>query len=150
MPSRDNESDFVLKCVKGNAAAHSMIMQVFKVSQVLDDLVDKDKPVSDHEIFKAFHACLVAIPMNEFYQRYMHYLAPLFSQYLMDWYDATQIERMNSDHLKNVAFGLRSNVGSLIEQCAFLVGGIDYQLSVSVAIKEHIWMETLEEYKAEF
>lgn len=149
MPSRIDESEFVLRCVMGNTHAHAMIMAVFSISQTLDDLIDKDKELADDVIFNAFHACLVELPRNPFYLHYVEYLTPLFSQYLMDWYDATKIERMNTEHLKNVAFGLRSNVGSLITQCAYLVGGIEHQHAVSVSVKEHIWMETLEDYKRE-
>lgn len=149
MPSRENEAEFIYWAVKGNDAAFDLVNTLFQVSQTLDDLMDKDKPVSDKELFSAFHSCLVEIPRNPFYLKHLNYLVPLFSQYLMDWYDATMIERADDDHLKNVAFGLRSNIGALISQCAYLIGGIDWQCEVSVKVREHIWMETLQDYKRE-
>lgn len=147
MPSRDNESEFVMECVLGHRDAHRMIMDLFSVSQVLDDLIDKDRPVDEEEIFKTYHTCLVDIPRNPFYLNHLNFLVPLFSQYLMDWYDATLLERKGTNHFKDVAFGLRTNLASIVTQCAYLIGGLDHKQSVAIEVRKHFWMETMTEYR---
>jgi hypothetical protein len=147
--ARDNEEKFLQWALQGHTAAVMLCQRVFKVSQILDDLIDKDKPVSDEDIYKAFFNAMVSIPLNAFYQQHQVYLVPLFNQYLTDWYDATLMERQGDNHFRNVSFATRSNVGSIIGQCAFLIGGLDWQREVSVRVREHIHEDTLEQYKEE-
>lgn len=141
-----NEEEFLFYSLKENLSAVEFCQLIFRISQILDDLVDKDKPVSDDELINLVFDCLVSVNLNPFFVAHQHYLTPLLAQHLSDWRDSTAMERSNSEHLKHVAFGLRSNVGSLITQCAFLIAGKGWADTISIKMRELIHDESLTDY----
>ena len=146
---RDNEFQFLNEVLLNNVDAVRFCCLIFAASQVIDDLIDQDKPVSPNEIAQCFWSVLVELPCNPFYQRHMHTLVPLIQSAFNDWLDANELERMD-DHGKNIAFVLRDSVGGIACQVAYLVGGYDHMRKVSVAIRQHIFEETLTDYKEAF
>lgn len=149
MPSRPDEHEFLVWALQGDLAAVELVQRIFRVSQTLDDLVDKDKELSDRDIYAAFFESLVLIPANSAYQRFFAHLNPLFAQYLQDWFDATLMERSGVDHHIRLAFGLRSNLGAIITQLALLIGGFEWMQRVAPAVRDHIHCELFEDYLAE-
>ena len=144
--ARKNEGEFLNYVLMGHAQAIEFCNAVFKISQTWDDLVDRDEPVSDEAIDAAFWMALITIPSNPFYQRHMLDLTPLLRQYIMDWQDANVLERGTEDE-RNIAFVLRDAVGSMVIQCAYLIGGYDWKQKISVKVRQHVFDETLDKYK---
>ncbi|EGR3070233.1 hypothetical protein DMW20_11770 [Vibrio parahaemolyticus] len=148
-----NQIDFIKKAVLGNQAAEDFCRRLFNVSQLLDDLIDKDKPITDDEIFKAFWECLIEIPKNPFYIAHSPTLIPMMQVFMMDYYDSVTLERannlnmQNNDHGKNIAFVLRDSIGSIITHCAYLVGGYQHMIEISAQTRMVIFDESLEDYK---
>ena len=143
---RENEHEFVSKCLMGEPNAVAFCGSLFRVSQVIDDLVDQDKPVSKDAVKEAFWECLIEIPRNPFYQRHFNQLLPQIQVFFNDWLDSCDLEK-KGDHEKNIAFVLRDSIGSIIAHCAYILGGYRWMREVSVMIREHIHEDTLEEYK---
>lgn len=143
---RSDEFEFVSKCLKGEPSAVNLCGLLFRVSQVIDDLVDQDKPVSTDLIKKAFWDCLVEIPLNPFYQKHFTSLLPQIQIFFNDWLDSCELEKRD-DHGQNIAFVLRDSIGGIIIHCAYLIGGYPWMRKVSSDVRDHIFEDTLEQYK---
>lgn len=144
-----NEREFLQHALKNDSDAILFCEALFGVSQVLDDLIDKDKPVADGDIYQAFWEMLIGIPFNSFYRANEVTLRPLMAAALQDWRDSVTLERSGDDHDRSVAFVLRDQLTSLVVQCARLVGGFDWMQKVSVSIRRQFHSESLGEYIAD-
>ncbi len=147
--ARDSEAAFLRRVLKDDPGAVAFCLTVARVSQTLDDLIDRDKPVTDDQIIATFWDALFTLPSNPFYQRHFGTLNPAMRSVLIEWLDATALERSGDDHGRNVAFALRDTMATLVIQVALLVGGYDWMRQVSVPIRRHAHDESLEQYKQE-
>lgn len=145
---RPDERQFLNDVLLGNVDAIRFCETLFRVSQVIDDLIDKDRSVSDRTIERSYWDAMIEIPSNPFYQRHLQTLVPLMQTAFNDWLDANTLENAD-DHGRNIAFVLRDSVGNIACQVAYLVGGFDHMRSVSPLIRLHIHEDTLSDYKQE-
>ncbi len=144
---RENESEFIHKVLKGNIHAVVFCQTIFRVSQVIDDLIDRDKDVDNRTIMNTFWTCIIELPNNPFYRKHFDFLNPLLQSYFNDWMDSYFLETTKSDHHQNIAFGLRASIGNILVQCAFLIGGYHWMREISIEVRDHIFEESLLEYK---
>lgn len=144
--SRPDEHAFLAQVLREDVCAIDMCKQLFQVSQVIDDLVDCDRPVSEAEIIKSFWVALIEIPANPFYRKHELYLRPIMATALQDWTDSVALERSGDAHGKHLAFVLRDQLTALVVQCAYLVGGHDWMQSVSIKIRRHFHEDSLVDY----
>ncbi len=148
-----NQIDLIQNIMLGNKAAESFCRKLFNVSQLMDDLIDKDKPISDEQIYKCFWDCLIEIPKNPFYIQHAATLIPMMQVFMVDYRDSVILERAENlnrnqdDHGKNIAFTLRDSIGSIIIHCAYLVGGYEHMTNVSSQVRLMIFDESLTHYK---
>lgn len=141
-----DQHSFLMHVLRGNSDAVEMCEQIFHISQVLDDLVDQDKPVTSAQVIKTFWVALIELPANPFYRRHELIIRPLMAGALQDWTDSTALERENDAHGRHLAFVLRDQLTSMVVQCANLVGGYDWMQEVSVSIRKYFHDETLIDY----
>ena len=141
-----NERAFLSEVLQGHGAAIEFIETLFRISQVLDDLIDRDKPVSDSDIYRTFWEAMILLPANPFYRHNEMTLRPLMAAAMQDWRDATQLERDSSVHGRSLAFVLRDSLTAVAVQCAGLVGGFEWMQSKSVAIRLHFHDDTFGQY----
>jgi len=144
--ARENEAEFLHTVLQGYGPAIDYIQALARVSQVFDDVVDGDKPVSKEAMTRAVWDSLVAIPMNSFFRAYIDTLAPMTQAFVQDWMDANVLEQ-GSDHDKDVAFVLRDNLYSILIHMAHIIGGYDWATSWGPEIRRHIHEDSLTEYK---
>lgn len=147
MPQAD-EQEFLKTVFGGRGDVIDFLNTLFRTTQVIDDLVDKDRPVDDDEIFHAFWSCLFELPTNPFYRQNEVYLRPILAAGFQDWWDSVKLERSGDDHGKTIAFVLRDSLTGVVIQCAYLVGGYDYMQEVSERIRRHAHEDTLDQYLA--
>jgi len=133
--------------LKGNIDAMRLIIDIFDLIHIWDDLVDKDKERSNDEINNAFRIALIDIPLNPFYQRYQGHLIPLIMNCILQWEDANEMEKMG-DSDKHQAFMLRASVIQLISYCAFLIGGMEWSRQVGTNIRK-MYIEQLDKFMEE-
>lgn len=134
--------------LKGNKDAIAFIEALATISQTWDDLIDRDWPVPDEEINRAFQVCLIDLPRNYFYTKHFAELQPLVEQAILDWLDANKLER-GSDHDKMLAYVFRDTMANILIRCALLVGGWDWAREVSLEIRRSIYDEPLSDYLKE-
>lgn len=94
---------------------------------IWDDLVDRDKPVTDEDVHRAFRLALVVIPANPFYQQHFSALHPLLDNLILNWLAANQMERQPESPIDlPVAFVIRSDYCNFLLKSMVLVGGFDH------------------------
>ena len=71
------EHAFLYQVLRGHPEAVGFVTALGRISQVLDDLYDGDKPVTRPQLDETFWDLLVGLPANPFYRAHFAYLHPL-------------------------------------------------------------------------
>ena len=140
------EQEFIKKLdvfLKGNIEAIKFCHDLVAMIHIWDDLVDKDKEITDDDINNAFRVALVDIPLNPFYNRYREHLIPLIMNCILQWEDSNKMEKGELQD-KHQAFILKASVLQIISYCAFIIGGIEWSRKVGVDIRR-MYEEKLED-----
>ena len=143
---QNDQAKFLQSALQGHAPAIRFCLMLFGISQTLDDLIDRDREVSDSTIISAFWQALIELPANPFYREHEPYLRPLMAAALQDWRDSVALERSNSEHNRTLAFVLRDQLTSVVVQCAYLIGGESWMESVGPQIRGYFHDEPLSDY----
>ncbi|WXL27768.1 hypothetical protein WG219_10075 [Ectopseudomonas mendocina] len=143
---RPEEREFLQHVLQQQPAPILFCETLFRISQTLDDLIDRDRPVSDDMIYAAFWEALIELPANPFYRTHEPYLRPLMAAALQDWRDSVRLERSGDYHCQTLAFVLRDQLTSLVVQCAYLVGGKGWMQQVSEDVRMHFHEDSLQGY----
>jgi len=130
---------------KGNEWAVRLIDDLFAVWHIWDDLIDKDKPVSDEQINQAFILAFVNIPRNVFYQTHFSILNPIMENVIINWLASVKLE--NGNNQLDIAFDLRNSYVNMVTACANIIGGPEWAAQVSIAAHQALRkVETYETY----
>ena len=129
-----------------NESAVDFLDGMIGIAHLWDDLIDRDKPVTDDAINQAFWFMLVDLPRNEFYQAHFNALNPIVMVSFMNWQAATLMERAGTNDDKHIAFILRSAYVDLVTQCALIVGGKDWASKAVIEIRRFAHCEGFEKY----
>lgn len=135
-------SEFLL----GNAEAIQFVVRVFRALHVWDDLIDRDKPLTDDEINSVFWDLLVVLPTDPFYTRNIALLNSTLVNAIVNWHIANKLEREGDDKDKSIAFILRGAYIDILSASAFVVGGMEWVKAVGPAIRRWAHEETFTEY----
>lgn len=143
-----NDQEFLLHAYRNNADAVRLALELRHISHVLDDLVDRDKPVSDEQIRSAFWRALIVLPANAFYAENLAYLHPLMSAALVNWQIANVFERGSLED-RHMAHCLRYDLATVLVMIANLIGGPKWAESVGPEIRRRCQRQPLGEYLEE-
>jgi hypothetical protein len=130
----------------GNADAVQFIVRVFRALHVWDDLIDRDKALTDDEINSVFWDLLVVLPTDPFYVRNIALLSSTLVNAIINWHAANKLEREGDAKDKSIAFILRGAYIDLLSASAFIVGGMRWAQEVSPAIRRWAHEETFDQY----
>lgn len=142
------DEQFLLHAYRNNQAAVALALELRHISHVLDDLVDKDKPVSEEQVRDAFWRAMIVLPANEFYATQLAYLHPLMSAALVNWQIANVFERGCPEE-RNIAHSLRYDLATVLVMIACLIGGRKWAESVGPEIRRRCQRQPLGEYLEE-
>ena len=140
------EQERTAHALKNNVYAIDFCNAYFRACQVWDDLIDRDKDISDKDINNAFISMLVEMPNNPFFQANRTYLAPIMMNGIIDWMDANDMEDSGDKHQQMVAYTLRDSFNNLLLHCAYLIGGKDWLDEIRYQFRLAIYDEPLEDY----
>ena len=110
----DLEAVFAVEWFGGNRDAWRVAVMVARLTNTIDDLIDKDEPVSDAEICDAFLTCLVTLPMNPFYASIQRSVAPMWVPVFSAYEAATKFERARDAHGLESGHTLRYMPGMIV------------------------------------
>ena len=146
MADNIDEHQFLLEVLRGDEAAVNFCEVLFRISQIADDLYDKDKEVTRKEVEEVFWLALVQLPNHPFYQKHFSYLQPLIQAVYVDWMDANVMERSGNEQDKRASYILRDSVGCMAVHVAYLVGGFEWGKVVGAKIRRFIYDEPFDQY----
>lgn len=98
----------------GNQDALNMCRLLIVLGHTWDDIVDKDKPISEDDINNAFLIALVYLPANPFYQRIQPQVLPMWITVVSAYQTANFFEKTKDPHGIEIAHTLRYAAGNII------------------------------------
>jgi hypothetical protein len=91
----------------GNMHAFSLANSVILLSNIWDDLIDQDQPVTRTQINSAFYCALSEIPQNPFFAAHRDYLQPLLDSVMVSYFCANEWEQTQDPHGMELGHVLR-------------------------------------------
>jgi hypothetical protein len=133
----------------GNQDALNMYRALVHLSHVWDDLVDKDKEVSERDINLAFGSCLLYLPTNPFYRAIQDQILPMWVVVLSSYETANKFERDKDEHGIEIAHSLRYAAGQIIAYAVHVCIGPDKAREDLPEVWKTIFHERFDEYRKE-
>jgi len=140
-------NEFLLQVTKGNQSAAAFLAMVSDIAHTWDDLIDKDHEVTDFAINRAFTLALTGLPNNAFYSANFSQLNPLLISSINNWIVANELEKMDTEESKRIAFITRSAYTDLITHVAFLIGGSEWLEEIGPKIRLFVHAEGWDVYQ---
>jgi hypothetical protein len=78
----------------GNNDAFIMSRYIMDLVEIWDDIVDKDKELTENDINYAFSIALIILPNNPFYRNNQHLFSPLWTNIVMNYHTANNFEKI--------------------------------------------------------
>lgn len=133
----------------GNQDALNMYRMFVSVAHVWDDLVDKDKEVSEDAINNTFLTCLAYLPANPFYQTIQTQVLPMWLTVVSAYQVANHFEREKDPHGIEIAHSLRYAVGNIVAYAVHVCVGAEQAKQVLPEVWKAIFFERFDEYRKE-
>jgi hypothetical protein len=113
----------ILAALLGNESALQFVRDVSFLSHAYDDLIDKDKPVSDENIHAMVWKMMVSLPGNAFFQENRALLQPLIITGIINWRASIDMEQTGCTEQLMVAHVIRHSIGDVLLMALAIVGG---------------------------
>lgn len=133
----------------GNQDALEVYRMLVDLAHVWDDLIDKDKPVTDADINRAFLLCLVYLPANPFYRQIQDAIYPMWITVVSAYETANHYERTKDEHGIEIAHGLRYAAGNIIAYMVVVCVGLEKAKEYMPEVWKQLMPERFDEYKKE-
>ena len=118
----------------GNAV--NWVMDFARMTQVWDDLIDKDVTTSDESITRTFMALLLTMPTNPFYMAFQPALTTLTYSVILDWLTSNQLAGTGEMETR-IAFVIRDSLAGMIVQVAAMLHGHDYAMQHAAEVRRY-------------
>ena len=137
--------------LRGHTAAIEFCAMFGSITQVWDDLIDRDKSVEDDDIHGTFEMALIHLPANPFYREHFVALHPLIVAAINAWHDSNELPRAPTRSNLARAYTLRDQIDDVVIASARIVGGHKWMREVSMQIRTEITHDdSFEDYCKEF
>lgn len=133
----------------GDQAALDMYRMFVNLAHVWDDLVDKDRPLSEMDINNAFLTALVYLPSNPFYRQIQEAIMPMWMMVVSAYETANSFERTKDPHGLEIAHNLRYAGGHIIAYAVNVCVGPEKAKEYLPEIWKSIVAERFEPYRME-
>lgn len=144
----ENQAAFLRYVLQENDAAIDFCELVWGISQIIDDLVDVDKPVDSEDIRRAFWDAIIALPNNSFYQQHFLTLNPLLQGAFLDWAVSDDL-RAEGGELAKAGYVLRDQATRIVVHCARIIGGYDWARQIDMKVCRALYVEPMQDYAGE-
>ena len=132
----------------GNQDALNMYLMFVDLAHLWDDLVDRDKEVTEKAI-NAFLICLVYLPLNPFYRAIQEQIMPMWITVVSAYQTANKFEKDKDAHGIEIAHTLRYAAGNIIAYAIHVCVGPDKAEEVLPEMWKTVVIERYEDYKKE-
>lgn len=141
------DAEVIYNFLMGNKEATDFVLRVYQIFHIWDDLIDKDKEITNEEINKVFWIALIELPDDPFYRANYLMLKPILINSIINWKAANVLEKEKEF---NISFILRGAYIDILTMCALLVGGVDHCDKVTPQIRMWEHAEGFDNYVNEF
>ncbi len=133
----------------GNQDALNMYRMFVDLSHLWDDLVDKDKDISEDQINNAFLICLVYLPANPFYQTIQQQVLPMWLTVVSAFQTANHFEREKDPHGIEIAHSLRYAAGNIMAYAVHVCVGAEKAKEILPDMWKSVFYERFDDYRKE-
>lgn len=133
----------------GNQDALDMFNAFSHLAHVWDDLIDRDKPVSEANINLAFISCLALLPANPFYRSIQDQILPMWVVVVSSYETANKYERDKDPHGLEIAHGLRYAAGQIVAYAVHVCVGPEKAREFLPEVWKAIYYERFDDYRKE-
>ena len=133
---------------QGNEDAVQFMMMAHEVVHTWDDLIDKDKPVTEAQIHRSFWIAIVGFSKNRFYRQFQDDFLPVFESGIFN-YIASVVMEKTPGHQRQLAHTARYAVSDIALVIARIVGGVDWAMSQAETIKLLLHTDKFEDFNRE-
>jgi hypothetical protein len=133
----------------GNQDAFQMCQALIDLSHGWDDLIDKDKPVSDNQINHLFLTALVYLPSNPFYRKIQDSILPMWITVVSAYETANHFEKEKDPHGIEIAHSLRYAAGHIIAFAIHVCVGPEKAKQFLPEMWKAAFFERFDEYRKE-
>jgi hypothetical protein len=133
----------------GNQDALNMFHMLVDLVHTWDDLVDKDKDVSETQINNAFLIALVYMPSNPFYRAIQDQILPMWMTVLMAYETANKFERDKDEHGIEIAHNLRYAAGHVVAYMVQACVGYEKTKEIMPEVWKTIVDDRMDDYRRE-
>jgi hypothetical protein len=144
-----NGSRGKLEWFGGNQDALNLYHMFVDLAHTWDDLVDRDKPVSQDDINNAFLICLAYMPANPFYQQIQQAVLPMWLTVVSAYQTANKFEQDKDEHGLEIAHTLRYAAGNIIAYAVHVCVGPEKAKEILPEMWKTVVAERYADYKAE-
>jgi hypothetical protein len=133
----------------GNEAALAMYAMFVDMSHTWDDLVDRDREVSERDINQAFLIALMYLPANPFYQHIQPAIMPMWLTVVSAYETANKFERDKDEHGIEIAHSLRYAAGNIIAYAIHVCVGPEKAREYVPDMWKAVFYERFDDYRKE-
>lgn len=133
----------------GNQDALNMFRMFVVMTHTWDDLVDKDKDISEAETNNAFLIALVYLQANEFYQSIQKQVWPMWMTVVSAYETANKFEREKDPHGIEIAHSLRYATGHIVAYAVQVCVGPEKAKDILPEVWKNIFYERFDDYRKE-
>lgn len=144
-----NNQDGKIEWFGGNQDALNMYRMFVDLAHLWDDLVDKDKDVSQAEINNAFLICLVYLQANPFYLKIQTQVMPMWITVVSAYETANKFEKDKDEHGLEIAHNLRYAAGHIVAYAVYVCVGPEKAREIMPDVWKSVVYERYDEYRKE-
>lgn len=133
----------------GNQDALNMFRMFVDLAHTWDDLVDRDKEVSEDDINHAFAIALVYLPANPFYQAIQPQVLPMWLSVIHAFQTANAFEKAKDPHGLEIAHTLRYAAGNIMTYAVHMCVGPEKAKEYLPEMWKAIVVERFDDYRKE-
>lgn len=125
------------------------LLDYYDVCELFDDLMDRDKSVTDDRIERALFEALIDMPSNPFFRAHVVTLVPVVHAGVNAWLDSVDMERAatdESDEALRLAYVMRAAYMCVTQTVIELTRGRDVMRALSREVVAFFGTETFAEY----
>ena len=133
----------------GNQDALNMYRGIVATQHTWDDMVDKDKVLTEKQINDAFLTCLVYFPANPFYRHIQDQILPMWLTVVSGYAAANHFEREKDPHGIEISHSLRYAVGNIVAYAIHVCVGPEEAAKQIPDMWKSVFYERFDEYRKE-
>ena len=141
--------DKMLEILAGNQDAVRMMQVIGKWSHIYDDLIDKDKEVTEDQINWVMWELLVGLQLNPFYTANSIILTPIVMSGILNWHAANQIEKIGDLEELRISHSIRYSICDVGMVSMILAGGLEHAKKYARVARLLFQCDTWDHYKSE-